>query len=287
MIGDKLSQLEDFYVETHQLLEKLWAGEARMIHFGFYPDPADTKSVSQQDSLIETVRQAASRLNLQSGQYVLDAGCGLGGPAVWLAKTYNVRVQGISNLQLHVDQARQHADDNGILSAESCMFEVGDYTQTRFEDNTFDAVMCIESICYARNKLAVLRELFRVLKPGGRISILDAFRTKRDIPAEDEKVMKSWLTGWGAHDIDTIEEFTAKAQQVGFVNRKFEDLQQNFRPSHEIAYKSARFLTPVLAMLHKVRLVSEVKYGYCRACRDAYLAGERGLCVQGIFSASK
>lgn len=282
-----MSQLEDFYTETHELLEKLWAGEARMIHFGYYPDPSDTTSITQQESLIETVRQAAERLHLEEGDYVLDAGCGLGGPAVWVAKTYKVRVQGISNLQLHVDKATEHAQANGVLGPEGCQFEVGDYTQTRFDDATFDAIMCIESVCYSRNKQAVLRELYRILKPGGRISILDAFRTKRDNPAKDEKVMKSWLKGWGAYDIDTIEEFTAKAQQVGFMNRKFENLQANFRPSHAIAYKSARFLTPLLAIMNRLRLVSDVKYGYCRACRDAFIAGERGLCVQGIFSASR
>lgn len=256
-----------------------------MIHFGYYPDAVES-SISHDDSLVETVRQAAQRLNLKPGHLVVDAGCGIGGPGVWLAQTYHVRVHGITNVQLHADKATRLALESGLASNDAT-FSLGDYTQTDFPPDTYDAVMAIESACYATDKTAFLQEMLRLLKPGGRLSVLDAFRTNRGISVSDEKLMTSWLSGWGATDIDTIEEFADKAELVGFAQTKFEDLQRHFSPSHHRCYRSALYLTPVLSILTRFGLVSPVLHGYCRAARDAFLATKKGLCVQGIFSATK
>jgi tocopherol O-methyltransferase len=279
-------QIEQFYCETADLLERLWGGPTHMIHFGYYPD-AQGKDISHHESLLETVRQAALRLDVQPGQLILDAGCGVGGAAVWLANTRKLKVHGITNVQLHVDKATKYAKDSGAFGVDAATFLLADYTNTGFSSDTYDGVMAIESACYAPDKAAFLREMFRVLKPGARISVLDAFRTDRTNSSENERIMQSWLTGWGANDIDTVKEFSDKASTAGFVDIKFEDLQPHFKPSHQIGYRSARYLTPLLAVGNRIGLVSNVVYGFCRACRDAYIAAERGLCVQGIFSAQK
>jgi tocopherol O-methyltransferase len=282
--SDSARQINRFYTEADSLLERLWSGSSRMIHFGYQPN-AGTE-IDHDDSLIETVRQAALRLELKPGDLVLDAGCGIGGPAVWIAETYDVTVHGITNVELHKDKATELARTMGFTE-DRVRFLVQDYTKTKFAAANYDAVVAIESACYATEKADFLKEMFRVLKPGGKISVLDAFRTKRTESAQDETLMESWLTGWGATEIDTIEEFTNKALAVGFTECKFEDLQLHFRASHFRCYKSARYLTPVLAILSKLGVITPTIYGYCRAARDAFIAAERGLCVQGIFSARK
>lgn len=277
-------RIEKFYSGTDQWLERLWSANTRMIHFGFFPDD-EGRSISHDDSLIETVRQAARRLDLEPGMHVLDAGCGIGGPAIWVAQNYKVTVHGITNLQLHAAKATDLAREKHAEAV--AQFSVQDYTKTGFADNTFDAMLAIESACYAIEKLDFLQEMYRVLKPGGRLSVLDAFRTRRNISPNEEKLMQSWLSGWGAAEIDTIDEFTNKAITAGFTDGKFEDLQTHFRPSHYRCYQSARWLTPILAALNKIGLVSDDTYGYCRAGRDAFIAAERRICLQGIFSARK
>ena len=78
MQPDAQKRMEKFYSEMDGFLQYLWADGTRMIHFGFYP--AERK-ISHAESLIETVRQVAIRLQPASGQKFLDAGCGVGGAA--------------------------------------------------------------------------------------------------------------------------------------------------------------------------------------------------------------
>jgi len=48
---------------------------------------------------------------------------------------------------------------------------------TGFSSNKFDAVFSIESFSYAPQKHVFIQEMFRILKPGGLIVIIDGFRT--------------------------------------------------------------------------------------------------------------
>ena len=57
------------------------------------------------------------------------------------------------------------------------VFEVGDYQQLRFEEASFDAVFAVECLCQASDIRRALGEIFRVLRPGGRLVVIDCFRS--------------------------------------------------------------------------------------------------------------
>lgn len=279
-------RIQRYYDEADTVLERVWAGSSRMIHFGYYP--ADGKrSVSHQESLIETVRQAALRLDLEPGQRVLDAGCGWGGPAVWLARNFDIYVHGISNVPLHVESASRYAGRSGVVDSGRLSFSLLDYTATGLPAETFDRILALESVCYAPDTRDFLVEAFRLLKPGGKLVVLDGFRTGTDFSDQDERLMMSWLSGWGANHLDTVEEFCTRAREAGFDQVVFEDLQSHFRPSHYESYRVTRFLCPGAWLLNRIGLLSDTLYGHLRASRDVWYAAERGLCVQGIVSAVK
>ncbi len=286
MPQDVHERIQKFYCETDTVLERVWGGNSQMIHFGYYPS-GTAPGISHRESLVETVRQAAARLDPKPGQLILDAGCGSGGPAVWLARTYDVNVHGISNVPLHVESACRYARESGLLDSGKLTFCVGDYTATELPAGTFDGVLAIESVCYAPDTRDFLAEAFRLLKPGGRLVVVDGFRTSKHLTAQDEQLMKSWLSGWGASDLDTVEEFLERARRSGLDRVVFEDLQQYFRPSHYESYRLTRFLCPGGWLLNRLGLISDSLYGHLRAARDVWYAAERGLCVQGIFSAVK
>jgi ubiquinone/menaquinone biosynthesis C-methylase UbiE len=92
------------------------------------------------------------------GSKVLDAGCGTGEMAARLAER-GYEVWGVDIAEPMVRYASYHH--------KSGRFRVGDVERIPFDDNTFDAVVCLGVIEYLANDEQALSEIRRVLKPGG------------------------------------------------------------------------------------------------------------------------
>ena len=120
---------------------------------------------------LEAVRTIAARLELGSGQGLLDVCAGLGGPARFLAQNFGVQVQGLDLNAGRVAGAEKLTDLVGLGGL--CSFQEGDATQMPFADRSFDAAMSQEAFIHIADKEALFGELQRVLKPGGRLCFSD------------------------------------------------------------------------------------------------------------------
>ena len=110
-------------------------------------------------------------LYLSPGERLLEVASGSGGPALYLAKKFDCRITGLDINEDGVKTANQQALDAGITSAS---FQLADVNQRLpFEDNSFEAVVCIDSMNHFRDRLACLREWRRVLKPSRRALFTD------------------------------------------------------------------------------------------------------------------
>ena len=110
-------------------------------------------------------------LNLSPGDHLLEIASGSGGPALYLAKKYKCRITGLDINEEGIKTANQQALDAKVTDAK---FQFADVDQRLlFDDETFDAVMCMDSMNHFRGRLSVLREWYRVLKAGGRILFTD------------------------------------------------------------------------------------------------------------------
>lgn len=111
-------------------------------------------------------------LNLAAGQHVLEVASGSGGPALYLARTTGCRVTGIDSNESGVATASRLAVEAG--EAGSVRFRVADANAALpFEDGTFDALLCIDSMNHFPDRLGVLREWRRVLRAGRRALFTD------------------------------------------------------------------------------------------------------------------
>jgi SAM-dependent methyltransferase len=112
-------------------------------------------------------------LHLRPDAFVLEVGCGSGGYALHLAETAGCRLVGLDINAPGVRNANQLALARGLAS--QARFEQCDASKDLpFDDNTFDAVFSNDVLCHLRGRAAVLVEMFRVLKPGGRMLFSDA-----------------------------------------------------------------------------------------------------------------
>src|SRR5690554_4036922 len=98
---DEVGRMYDDSAELSQLFID---GQEHLPYW--YDDRDDTPVVRAAERITHKVADA---LGLQPGEYVLDAGCGVGGPAVLLAREYDVRVTGITVSVAQVEQARLRA----------------------------------------------------------------------------------------------------------------------------------------------------------------------------------
>jgi SAM-dependent methyltransferase len=109
--------------------------------------------------------------HLFDGALVLDVGSGPGTITVDFARLVAPgRVVGVDASDEIVAQANGLARDNGLSNLN---FEVGDAYGLRFDDATFDVVHAHQVLQHVTDPVAVLREMRRVLKPGGVLAVRD------------------------------------------------------------------------------------------------------------------
>lgn len=114
---------------------------------------------------IGTTRDQAKQIELTPDSRVLDVGCGIGGPARFLAHTYGCRVDGI-------DLTREWIEAGQVLNkrcrlSERITLRVGDALNLPYSEQAFDVVWCQNVTMNIADKAGFLTGIHRVLKPGG------------------------------------------------------------------------------------------------------------------------
>jgi ubiquinone/menaquinone biosynthesis C-methylase UbiE len=116
-----------------------------------------------------------ARLRLRPGQVLVDAGCGTGGTGLWLARALAVRLHGLDMSAVAVDQAASRRRAFG-LPPERAVFRVGGLEHTGLPDSSAHGVTCVDALGFTADRDAAVRELGRILAPGGRLLLTRATR---------------------------------------------------------------------------------------------------------------
>ena len=221
------TSVSDHYAALTERMEK-FGGDLLACHFGLWgPD-----TTTDREGLVRANRTLVQGCDLRPGRHVLDAGCGVGGTAITLAETYGVHVTGLTICEPHIDVATRHAEERGVNRLVA--FRHGDFMDLPFPEASFDAVLNHESFCYAEDKLAYLRGVYRVLKPGGRWQALEGLLTGEPMSEAQEEHHATAQRGWRMPPLEYWGDVLATLEEAGFVGISNEDL------SSEVAQSTKR-----------------------------------------------
>ena len=154
--------------------------------------------------------------SLKPGETVVDLGSGGGFDCFLAARQVgeNGQVIGVDMTPEMINKARKNAQKMGTQNVE---FRLGEIEHLPVGDNGVDLIMSNCVINLSPDKLQVYREAYRILKPGGRLSISDVLATTA-LPAKirNNLALVSACVGGAATFEDTEEMLT----QAGFQNIK-------------------------------------------------------------------
>ncbi|MGZ0747059.1 class I SAM-dependent methyltransferase [Haloparvum sp. AD34] len=108
-----------------------------------------------------TAKHALARMPVETGDTVLDLGTGSGYALRALRERDVGRAYGLDGAPEMARNAREYTDDDQVG------FVVGDFDSLPFADDSIDHVWSMEAFYYASDPHSTLREIRRVLKPGG------------------------------------------------------------------------------------------------------------------------
>jgi cyclopropane fatty-acyl-phospholipid synthase-like methyltransferase len=220
-----------YYETCDEHYSLLWHLNTHMaMHYGYWDK--DTKNLKE--ALFKLNDFLANKADISSNLKVLDAGCGVGGSSLYLGRTRACSVEGITLSAKHVASANQKAKEQNLQNLVN--FSVNDFTKTNFEPETFDVVWAIESVCHANEKKEFLAEAYRLLKKGGKLVMVDFFRTMSEPNEKEFYWLNNWAKTWAVPHFEFRDDFLRKANEVGFLNTEAQDLTQNIKPSANLLY---------------------------------------------------
>jgi len=216
-----------FYRKSWSVIVKLLCvDKTYCIHHGYYEKGIRThvQSVLNMNDYIGRLLKLETKGN--QAKHVLDAGCGIGGTVIYLAKKYpNVKFQGITIVPEHIKIAKNLTKENQVTS--NTDFILADFIDTGFPADQFDAIYLIESASYAQKKQMLIHEMHRILRPGGALVIVDCFRTNVLLNPLFNRFYIWFCKAWELPNLISLEACEDILKTRGFQNITIKDLSKN------------------------------------------------------------
>jgi ubiquinone/menaquinone biosynthesis C-methylase UbiE len=171
------------YYESMNLALKRLNNEHTMLHYPLYVKESDSFMQAQKN----LTDYCISLLRPIKNKKILEIGCGNGVQALYINASYEPHsITGIDLNKANIDIANSEKEDARI---DNVQFLIDDAQKlTKIASGSVDVLLNIESAFHYPDKPAFLKEVIRVLKPGGQFLIADILSTR----SKKEGIMKIW-----------------------------------------------------------------------------------------------
>lgn len=190
---------------------------------------------------LEITQELAKLCGIEKGTYALDIASGTGETACYLAEKLGARVIGVDGSDLMIERGQRKAKQRGL----NVEFKKGDAHHLPFRDGMFDAAISECTMCILDKEKAI-REMIRVLKPGGYIGFHDIC-WKADTPER----MKTRLAEIEGEKPETLEGWKTLCEKAGLVNVQALDRSSLIPPWMKETTKNLN-ITSILKIVFKI-----------------------------------
>lgn len=154
----------------------------------------------------------SARVGMDEGSEVLDVGSGTGGPAIHMATTTGCRMTGVEITEVGVEVARGLLSGTGL--EDRVAFVQADGMSMPFEDGSFDIAISMNVMNVFEDKVALFREVRRLLRPGGTWAFLSG---TFEFDEGDAEVRRRMQRGYAIPQYtDSLATYKAKLAEAGF-----------------------------------------------------------------------
>lgn len=143
---------------------------------------------SRGDTPLSELRLAADHLAISPGGLLIDLGCGIGGPGLWVARRLRAVLLGLDLDVRVLEEARRRAQGYPATYLHR------DFHDTRLEEACADGILSLDALWHTNRLGDALREAFRLLKPGARLALTLVERDRLELPGR--LVFEQPTPGW-------------------------------------------------------------------------------------------
>lgn len=220
-----------------------------------YIPPWMSRKANVLENQILYERSIAHDIGLSAGDKVLDLGCGRGRVAAHMAQHSGAQVTGLNIDPNQIAQAQSFNEERGL----SNRFVTQDFNSLPlpFDDESFDAFYQIQALSLCKDLPALFSEIFRVIKPGSKISLLDwislpAYEPKDPEHAELMRRVKPLIGAVGTPTQESLEKALTDSgfEIVKSENASIDGLQAPLIDTVDLYFRTLRQVILALVKVH-------------------------------------
>ena len=216
---------ESYYDAEDGIYRAIW-DEDGSVHWGFFDDSTGADFLKACANLN---RIMAEKGRIKHDASVLDLGCGNGTTAIWLSKAQGCRVTGVDLSGVRVDNAKADRLRQDSILQDRLVFEKASATELPFRDGAFTHVWSQAVIYHVHDKIAALKEAYRVLGDGGIMVFDDLIKPQPNISADAQEYVYKRLL----YDTDfSFESYQDALRDQGFKILEAHDLSEHLKTSY-------------------------------------------------------
>lgn len=217
--SENLDVVKDYYT-TNKISYRLFHNWGGFLHMGI-----SQNGIYKKTDLLEQVLDVEKYIKSVDAKNILELGAGRGANSFYLSKNNpSVTCYAIDISTSPINKYKR----------ENLIFNFADYHNLSiFQDDFFDIIFAVETICHSNDKEVVLREAYKKLKKGGVLSIFDGYlNNDKNLLNEEQKLASVLIEkGMAVDEFETLQSFNKKIANVGFTILREENLSQNILPT--------------------------------------------------------